>query len=128
MKKLRRNLFVAAMFIVFCVGAYGSVHFWNKSDFCSGWADHYRVRSNDLKTQMLVMLTKNRDTDAKGLAICSGQHKLIAEKYERVADYPLLPYPTAPLVSTSEQKKIETEAEWLIAGQHPIPELPSRAP
>ena len=128
MKRIRRYWLVAAMVVVSCVGTFGIGHFWNKSDYCGGWADHYRVRSSDLETQMLVMLTMNRDADAKEIAIRSRQDRLIAEKYESVAEYPILPYPKAPLISPSEQKKIETEAEWLVAGQHPIPAPPSRTP
>ena len=103
-----------------CVAGYYCLHFWNKSDFCNGWAEHHSDRSYELDMQMLVALQMDRMEDAKELAVAARQERLIADKYDRVARNPLLPYPAAPLIGDEEMKRITKDSESLLTGQIPF--------
>jgi len=84
---------------------------WNKSDFCRGWADHYAQRAATLRTEQALATAENRTDDATTIGRSADSMALIAMKYERVANNPLLAYPSWQLV-----KDYELDASHLDAG------------
>ena len=119
MTRLGRKLVMTGLIGIVLVACGYCLNYWNRSNFCGGWAEHHRDRSNELDTQMLVELINKRVETAKELAIAARHERLIADKYSRVARNPFLPYPKAPLINQEEREKIEKESEWLITGQIP---------
>lgn len=93
-----RFTFVA---LVVTAGVFG-LSLWNKADFCSGWAAHYEQRAAVLRTEQSLAIAKNRPDDAKAIEESALAMAVIAEKYARVANNPLLAYPSKPLVTDAE--------------------------
>ena len=102
MRSLRRyTMLASAVAIVVIVGMPG-VSFWTKADYCSGWAAHYDQRAAVLWTDHALAIAENRQDDANAIEGSAFAMAVIAKKYARVANCPLVAYPAEPLVTDTE--------------------------
>jgi hypothetical protein len=75
---------------------------WNKADFCAGWAAHYAERASVLRNEQSRAVAEDRPEDAQVIEHTAIEMTIIAKKYSRVANNPLLGYPSKPLVTEAE--------------------------
>lgn len=97
----RRLMMLSAITLV-CFLSFQGLKLWNKSDFCRGWGEHYQNEAASLKAARQTALAENRLEDAARLELHTRASTLISEKYLRVAENPLLPYPSRPLITRQE--------------------------
>lgn len=82
--------------------SYLGLTFWNKSDFCRGWGTHHQQLSVEYKNEQQKAISENRPDDAEICMYYGKASSLVADKYFRVANNPLLPYPKKPLITETE--------------------------
>jgi hypothetical protein len=70
----------------------------NKSRNCAGWARQYADEAAEWRRK--AAKPNVPDADAASMRQEADERDLIAQKYQRVADRPWLPYPSYPLLRT----------------------------
>jgi len=86
-----------------------SVAVWNKIDFCQD-----KVRFHLEYAQRLRKVATDDETDQEEATECQVQadiRDIIATKYQRVTFQPWLPYPTAPLITPTEEQMVRARYE-----------------
>lgn len=78
---------------------------WSKSDFCTGWSDHYAARAKEFRSGAVNPALQ--PDEVKKYLIAADTHDLISRKYAAVASRPWRPYPAYPLITAGEQQMIE---------------------
>lgn len=99
-----RRVRVIATGIPILLGAIAMLGLANKSQFCSGWAEHYSQEAAQLRKE--ATLPENSPEETKELFAAADVKELAAAKWNAVGMAPWRPYPTAPLVSPFEINEI----------------------
>tara|TARA_E500000305_G_C4004343_1_gene229049 strand:+ start:495 stop:863 length:369 start_codon:yes stop_codon:yes gene_type:complete len=102
MKTIRRYAMRCTILGILTIAGVFGISLWNKADFCSGWATQYEQRAVDLRNEQLLAIAEKRLNDANAFENSALTMSVIAKKYNRVANNPLLAYPSKPLVTDAE--------------------------
>ncbi|TWU01686.1 hypothetical protein [Neorhodopirellula pilleata] len=101
--KIKRSFTVkAVLWGILGLSSFVCISLWNKADFCGGWAAHYAQRAAMLRDEQSLAIAENRPDDAQAIEHTVLEMDVIAKKYARVANNPLLAYPSKPLVTDAE--------------------------
>lgn len=101
--QIKRSFIIKAV-LAGIVGPCGLICFSlrNKADFCAGWAAHYAERAAMLRNEQSRAIAEERPEDAQLIELTAIEMTVIAKKYARVANNPLLAYPLKPLATDAE--------------------------